>query len=141
MQIYGNVIAEGIAMGKVCFQHTDYDRFLLAYRPARADIEKIRFDNAVSQAKQDLNELIASGRTDKEGLEILKSHLTIVIDPSLENMVFSFIDQGLSAPKALLAALNDLSATFMSLTEDLLKERLADIADAGRRILRKLLAM
>ena len=96
MQIYGNVIAGGIAMGKLCFQHTDYDRFLKAYRPARADIEKIRFDNAVSQAKQDLNELIAAGRTTKEGLDILKSHLAIVIHPSLENMVFC-IDEN-SAP-------------------------------------------
>lgn len=141
MQIYGNVIAGGIAMGKLCFQHTDYDRFLKAYRPARADIEKIRFDNAVSQAKQDLNELIAAGRTTKEGLDILKSHLAIVIDPSLENMVFSFIDQGLSAPKSLIAAINNLTAALESLNDDITRERAADISDSGKRILRKLLAM
>ena len=34
MNIYGNVIAGGVAMGKVCFQHTDYDRFLKDYFPA-----------------------------------------------------------------------------------------------------------
>ena len=141
MQIYGNVIAGGIAMGKLCFQHTDYDRFLKAYRPARADIEKIRFDNAVSQAKQDLNELIAAGRTTKEGLDILKSHLAIVIDPSLENMVFSFIDQGLSAPKSLIAAINNLTAALESLNDDITRERAADVSDSGKRILRKLLAM
>ncbi len=141
MQIYGNVIAGGIAMGKLCFQHTDYDRFLKAYRPARADIEKIRFDNAVSQAKQDLNELIAVGRTTKEGLDILKSHLAIVIDPSLENMVFSFIDQGLSAPKSLIAAINNLTAALESLNDDITRERAADVSDSGKRILRKLLAM
>lgn len=141
MQIYGNVIAGGIAMGKLCFQHTDYDRFLKDYRPARADIEKIRFDNAVSQAKQDLNELIAVGRTTKEGLDILKSHLAIVIDPSLENMVFSFIDQGLSAPKSLIAAINNLTAALESLNDDITRERAADVSDSGKRILRKLLAM
>ena len=141
MQIYGNVIAGGIAMGKLCFQHTDYDRFLRAYRPARADIEKIRFDNAVSQAKQDLNELIAVGRTTKEGLDILKSHLAIVIDPSLENMVFSFIDQGLSAPKSLIAAINNLTASLDALDDDITRERAADVSDSGKRILRKLLAM
>lgn len=141
MQIYGNVIAGGIAMGKLCFQHTDYDRFLKAYRPARADIEKIRFDNAVSQAKQDLNELIAVGRTTKEGLDVLKSHLAIVIDPSLENMVFSFIDQGLSAPKSLIAAINNLTAALESLNDDITRERAADVSDSGKRILRKLLAM
>ena len=141
MQIYGNVIAGGIAMGKLCFQHTDYDRFLKAYRPARADIEKIRFDNAVSQAKQDLNELISVGRTTKEGLDILKSHLAIVIDPSLENMVFSFIDQGLSAPKSLIAAINNLTASLDALDDDITRERAADVSDSGKRILRKLLAM
>ena len=141
MQIYGNVIAGGIAMGKLCFQHTDYDRFLRAYRPARADIEKIRFDNAVSQAKQDLNELISVGRTTKEGLDILKSHLAIVIDPSLENMVFSFIDQGLSAPKSLIAAINNLTASLDALDDDITRERAADVSDSGKRILRKLLAM
>lgn len=141
MQINGKIIAGGIAMGKVCFQHTDYDRFLAAYRPARADIEKIRYTNAVSQAKQDLNELILSGRTDKEGQEILKSHLAIVIDPSLENMVFSCIDSGLSAPKALLSAIEDLSQPILLLSDEMIRERAADIADSGKRILRKLLAM
>ena len=141
MQIYGNVIAGGIAMGKVCFQHTDYDRFLKSYRPAKSDIEKIRFNNAVSQAKQDLNELIASDRTTKEGLDVLKSHLAIVIDPSLENMVFSFIDQDMSAPKAVIAAINSISASFDAVDDDFTKERAADISDSGKRILRKLLAM
>ncbi len=141
MQICGNVIAGGIAMGKVCFQHTDYDRFLKSYRPAKPDIEKIRFNNAVSQAKDDLNELIASGRTTKEGLDVLKSHLAIVIDPSLENMVFSFIDQDMSAPKAVIAAINSISASFDALEDDFTRERAADISDSGKRILRKLLAM
>ena len=139
MQIHGNVIAGGIAMGKVCFQNTDYSRYLAAYRPARSDIEKIRFNNAVLQAKQDLNELIASGRTDKEGLAILKSHLTIVIDPSLENLVFSYIDKGISAPQALNSSISDLSKSFTAQTDPYLRERLDDIADAGKRILRKLL--
>lgn len=141
MQIHGNVIAGGIAMGKVCFQNTDYSRYLAAYRPARSDIEKIRFNNAVLQAKQDLNELIASGRTDKEGLAILKSHLTIVIDPSLENLVFSYVDKGISAPQALNSSISDLSKSFTAQTDPYLRERLDDIADAGKRILRKLLAM
>lgn len=141
MQIHGNVIAGGIAMGKVCFQNTDYSKYLAAYRPARSDIEKIRFNNAVVQAKQDLNELITSGRTDKEGIAILKAHLSIIIDPSLENLVFSYIDKGISAPQALNSSISDLSKSFTAQTDPYLRERLDDIADAGKRILRKLLAM
>ncbi|MBR4755178.1 MAG: phosphoenolpyruvate--protein phosphotransferase, partial [Lachnospiraceae bacterium] len=80
-------------------------------------------------------------RTTKEGLDILKSHLAIVIDPSLENMVFSFIDQGLSAPKSLIAAINNLTASLDALDDDITRERAADVSDSGKRILRKLLAM
>ena len=141
MQIHGNVIAGGIAMGKIYFPRTDYSKHLKAYRASRSDIEKIRFSNAVAQAKQDLNELIASENHDSDSFDILKSHMSIVSDATLENKVFALIDQGISAPYALTSTIDVLSNSFQATTDPLFKERVADIRDAGNRILRKLLAI
>ena len=42
--------------------------------------DQIRYNNAVSQATQDIHELILRGSNDKESLDILKSHLFIISD-------------------------------------------------------------
>lgn len=141
MRIFGNIISEGVAMGQVCFPNTDYSKFFSAYKPARSDIEKIRYNNAVSQATQDIHELILRGSNDRESLDILKSHLFIISDVTLETKVNSLIDQGISAPFALEAAINELTNSFKALTDPLLKEKIEDIKDAGNRILRKLLVI
>lgn len=138
----GNVVVEGIAIGKIQFISADYEERIKAYVPGSAQEEKTRYEQAHTQAKADLDALVEKREelTESEA-EILEAHQMLIDDITLEDTVLGYLEGGESAPSAVLKAVADFKAMFEEIDDEYLKERQKDIIDVGNRLLRKLLGM
>ena len=96
-----------------------------------ASIEKDFFSKAVEAASLDLEVLAKQN-------DIFAAHIDLIQDPSLEESVFSFIDEGLNAESAVERAIKEIAEEFESIEDEYLMARAADMRDIGKRIMQKL---
>lgn len=142
MRVYGKVVVEGLATGKIQFINADYEERIAAYVPGSAEEEKERYRTAHSRAKEGLNELLKhKDELSESEADILEAHQMLLDDLSLEDAIQSCLEEGLDAPHAILKAVEDFKAMFDAIDDPYLRERQKDIIDVGNRILRKLLGM
>lgn len=102
-------------------------------------VEEKRLMEALAHAVAELEEL---GRAQGAGTEsaIFDVHRLILQDPELRDDTLARLGKdGLSAEAAWQDALLDLAKTYEGLSDTYMKERAADVMDAGGRVLRSLL--
>lgn len=142
MQKIGNVVVEGIAIGKIQFINADYEERINSYSAGGIDEETEKYQKAQSQAKDDLAELLSRREELSESeAEILEAHQMLLDDITLEDAILSYLEGGEAAPSAVLKAVADFKAMFEEIDDEYLRERQKDIIDVGNRLLRKLLNM
>ncbi|MCI8327176.1 MAG: phosphoenolpyruvate--protein phosphotransferase [Lachnospiraceae bacterium] len=142
LQKAGNVVVEGIAIGKIQLLNADYETGMNSYQAGGVEEEKERYQNAHVLAKNDLMELLNHREELSESeVEILEAHQMLIDDFSFEDAILGYLEQKLSAPSAVLKAVADFKAMFEEIDDEYLRERQKDIIDVGNRILRKLLNM
>ncbi|WP_040261719.1 phosphoenolpyruvate--protein phosphotransferase [Pseudomonas massiliensis] len=108
--------------------------------PARGEspaLERQRLETAVSQVREDLQQLIAGGAA-KSIRDIFTTHLEMLEDPDLIDEVSQRLQQGDSAAAAWVVVIDSAAARQESLGDALLAERAADLRDIGRRVLAQL---
>jgi phosphoenolpyruvate-protein phosphotransferase (PTS system enzyme I) len=103
--------------------------------------EKERLNQSIELAKTEL-ETVRERATEKFGSEeaaIFSAHLLVLLDPELKSAIEAKIETGMNAE----AALDEVSAMFISMFEamdnEYMQERAADIRDVSHRLLAKLL--
>ncbi len=142
MQIKGNVVVEGVAIGTLQFLNTDYEKQIEDYVAGEIAEEKGRYQEALESAKEELAKLLEKREQLAESeVEILEAHQLFLEDITLEDAVMGYLEQKMPAPLAVRQAVEDFKAMFESIDDDYLRERQNDIVDVGNRILRKLLHM
>lgn len=142
MEIKGSVVVEGIAAGFIRFLCQDYEKRLEGYVKESLEREKEKFEKARQGAASDLNNLLnhRENLSESEG-EILEAHQLLIEDISFQDGIYGYMEQGESAPDAVLKAVSDFKAMFDEIDDEYLRERQKDIIDVGNRFLRKLLGM
>lgn len=142
MQKKGNVVVEGIAIGRIQFINADYEERIKSYTAGTAEEEKEKYAKAHVKAKADLDNLLSHREELSESeAEILEAHQLLIDDITLEDAILSYIEEGNPAPSAVLKAVADFKAMFEEIDDEYLKERQKDVIDVGNRLLRKLLNM
>ncbi|MGN0290943.1 MAG: phosphoenolpyruvate--protein phosphotransferase [Lachnospiraceae bacterium] len=140
MQKKGNVVVEGIAIGRIQFINADYEERIKSYTAGTAEEEKEKYAKAHVKAKADLDSLLSHREELSESeTEILEAHQLLMDDITLEDAILSYIEEGNPAPSAVLKAVADFKAMFEEIDDEYLRERQKDIIDVGNRFLRKLL--
>lgn len=130
----GTPVSTGIAIGKILkLEKADLTPETSA--PKSADEEKGIYKTALENSTKELEDMLK--RVDGEKKDILEAHLSILTDPMLEEIVFSKIDSGnQNVEQALQVATDELSAQFLALDDEYMRERAADIQDESARIMR-----
>lgn len=142
MQKVGNVVVEGIAIGKIQFINADYEERIKSYSAGGIEEEKEKYQKAHALAKDDLAELLNhQEELSQSEAEILQAHQMFLDDITLEDAILSYLEGGETAPSAVLKAVADFKAMFEEIDDEYLRERQKDIIDVGNRLLRKLLNM
>ena len=133
----GTPVSDGIAIGNVLkLEKPNLTPEDYAVADGQADAEKEEFYKAIKTSKSELEGFIA--RVDGEKKEILTAHLSILEDPFLESLIMGKIDQGMNVQKALQEATDEISAQFMAIDDEYMRERAADLQDESARIMRHL---
>lgn len=142
MQKKGNVVVEGIAIGKIQFINADYEERMKTYTAGTAEEEKEKYQEAHTKAKEDLDSLLSKREELSESeAEILEAHQLLMDDITLVDAILNYIEEGNPATSAVLKAVADFKAMFEEIDDPYLRERQKDIIDIGNRLLRKLLGM
>ena len=138
----GNVVVEGVAIGKIQFLNADYEEQIKRYMTGTEEEEKKRYQEAHTLAKDDLESLLEDRDSLSESeAEIIEAHQLMIDDITFEDAILGYIEQKMSAPSAVLKAVDDFKAMFEEIDDEYLRERQKDIVDVGNRLLRKLLHM
>ncbi|MCE9530499.1 MAG: phosphoenolpyruvate--protein phosphotransferase [Planctomycetes bacterium] len=105
------------------------------------DVEIARFEEACNSVAQELDTLISrvSKEVGEDAAAIFRSHRVLLRDPGLANKVKREIQvHGVDAPTALDRALEEYTSLFARISDEYLRERMADIRDVISRIINRL---
>ena len=99
------------------------------------EAEKVKLDEAILKAKQDLDEIIHLPNQIDEIKEILQAHQMMMADPELYQGSIEAIEDGVSAYDAYLEIASQFCEMLSAVEDDYLKQRVKDIKDATQRVL------
>lgn len=136
---HGIGVSEGIRIGKA----------YIFERPKNIDVDKnitendvnseiIRFKEAVQKAAEEVNDLISrsEGVIGDDKIGVLKGQKSILADPAYTPEIEKLIRKKLfSSEKAVSQVTGKFAAVFENMKNEYMKERAADIKDAGSRLL------
>ena len=137
--LVGIGVSPGIAIGEVSLvdQRPLVDQSLL--EPAEVEEELLRFQQAVEQAREQLQKIkqaVSRQKHLREHLYILDTHLLILEDEMLIGETENAIKAQMNAEGALSQVLNQLRALFDNIDDEYLRERRSDVDAVGDRLLR-----
>lgn len=141
--LMGTGVSEGIAIGTAyVFSHAQApagDEFIPA---ERAETEILRFQSAVDTAIADI-EILTEKSAETLGAEkigVVKGQASILRDPTYSPEIVKLIKNELISPeKAVRQVTEKFAAVFDSMKNEYMRERAADVRDAGQRLLNTLL--
>jgi len=141
--IRGIVAVPGMARGTVQMLLAPDERDLHNYVQAAQDEEAKKYNLAHTASVQEVALMVETAKKDKrtEQAEIMEAHLSIMLDPALEESILAKIEQGVSAPVAVRDATEEIAQLFVGLENAYLRERGDDVRDVGSRIVRALLGI
>jgi len=132
-------ISPGIAVGPLFFYSTTV---IKAEKQAAADPEQEirRLEEAIEQAKVDLQAVLENSRKDLAGeAEIFEAHLMVLDDPVLLEQVAEDIrGLGVNAEYAWQQGMEKFAEMMASMEDEYMAARAADVRDVSQRVLRVL---
>lgn len=139
----GKGVVPGVAIGKIKLTSQDIGGYLEKYAAAGTAAEEEKLNKALIQAAADLTAIVARAKAagEEKQAEIMAAHELMVADPELKTAIVAKINDGISAPRAVLAASEEFALMLASLDNEYMKERAADVRDIGRRVARLLLGV
>ncbi|PKM58052.1 MAG: phosphoenolpyruvate--protein phosphotransferase [Firmicutes bacterium HGW-Firmicutes-3] len=143
MEYQGKAVVEGIGMGKVQLLLSAFDHELEAYEKESQEAEKDKLQKAIEGGLEQIDKILDQARnsTNKDQIAIMEAHVLMMHDPMLQDTIDRYIEDGLSAPEAILKASDEVAAILGSLDDPYIRERAADVKDVGNRIIRILLGI
>lgn len=129
----GEVVVEGIAIGRLQWIKEDYREKLKYYvsGSAEEEMEKCR------KAYQDVCELLADSM-EKEG-DLLEAYQLMLQDPIMHERIRDYIVSGQSAPMALMSLEDSLNRMFDKMDDPYIQERRNDVIDLRNYLMRNIL--
>lgn len=143
MTINGIGVSPGIAIGKACLlkkQEASLTGMLLR-NDADITAETEKFNNAVILSVHEVETMINNydQSQDKEGLEILETHIELLTDPQIsEDVTEKISKEKKNANDAVIEVIRDAVDLFKNMDDEYLSARAADVQDIGDRLLRNL---
>ena len=132
-------VSRGILRGKAyLFQHTAKPDVVPIIQESEVNVELGRFDQAVSRASHEIDELIASSteKLGKEELSVIKGQKTLLSDPAYCPEIQKLIREQLWKPeKAVAEVTGKYASIFEAMENSYMRERATDVRDAGNRLL------
>lgn len=133
-------VSPGIAIGRAFLLKSSYAAVtgitLETKGDAEAEIEK--YKNAVGEALAEIRNMISRTSGD-ENIEFLETHTELLSDPQIEEDVINKIrEESKNANDALIEVIASITGIFSNMQDEYMRERAADIRDAGNRILKHL---
>ena len=143
VRMKGIAAAPGIAIGKAYL--LDSEEFVVPRRrikPEEVEDEIAKFSRCLAETRRELlaikNKI--SEAMGSEHAEIFSAHLLVIEDPILINEVISKIEkENLSAESIFLDVMKKYINALSKTNDEYLRERVSDINDVGKRVLRNLL--
>ena len=97
----GNVVVEGVAIGKIQFLNADYEEQIKRYMTGTEEEEKKRYQEAHTLAKDDLDSLLEDRDSLSESeAEIIEAHQLMIDDITFEDAILGYIEQKMSVCSA-----------------------------------------
>lgn len=138
MMISGTGVSPGVIIGNALVikkQASTLTGIVIPGDDVAAEIEK--FDAAVNLSIADVNILInGDGTANKDGRDILESHIELLSDPQIkEDVIEQISTENRNVNDAVIIVINNAVAMFQSMEDDYLRARAIDVQDIGDRIL------
>ncbi len=129
----GVAASGGIALGAMRVYRPETPENQANRAAGSPEQERARFEAALLQGERELAALAA--QADTQGREILQAHQMMLADPELRSLVEGSIARGMTADRAVADATEQFAAMLLSLDDEYLRERAADVRDVGRRLM------
>lgn len=139
----GKGVISGIAIGKIMLVSQNIDGYLSAYGAGdiQAELEKVK------KALKDVTEILQTNvktlqeKNMPEQAAIMEAHRMMAQDPMMEESILAKVQDGVNAPRAVLAASEESATLFENMDDAYFRERAVDIRDVGRRIAKYILGV
>ena len=133
----GKPVNDAVAIGKaVLFEPDDISVPLMNTEDVDAELKRLK--DAKKLAASQLSKISETARKDigDEYAGIFESHIMLLEDPSLNDSIKELIqNQKLCAESAVNAASDLVASMFLSLKDDVMQTRAADVKDVSRRLI------
>ena len=141
--VAGLATARGFAVGPVFVYRGDGEIPVPEYQiePGREADELQRLKRAVLATRRDIEGLVAAlrARAGQEDVKVFECHLMLLDDPSLSSEVEQYVRKGrLNAEAAVRRTFNRARGQFARMNDPYFRERVRDLDDVERRLLKTL---
>jgi phosphotransferase system, enzyme I, PtsP len=136
--LHGIGASPGVAIGPAVFRGAPRVDLSAAEFPAgEPAVERARVRAALEKTRNDVVrvQLAAAREIDEEHALIFASHLLLLNDPALVERIDRGIEGGMSAPRAIAAALYEFETRLALVADDYIRERIDDVEDLRSRLL------
>lgn len=139
----GIAASPGIAIGKAFVLHPPAKPATEAgttSAPSDPATERARFEAALAASRAELTALRerVARKVGEAEAAVFDAHLMMLDDPALTEEVARSIREGLSAVDAVSQTVANIKAIFEAMEDEYMRERAADVADVGQRLIRHL---
>ena len=141
--VSGLAIARGFVSGPVFIYRGDGEipvpEYVVAEGEEQAELERLK--STIARIRCDLEKLIAAlrERTGRSDIRVFECHLMILEDEVLMSEIEGYVKEGrLNAEAAVRKAMGNARALFGKMHDQYFRERVRDIDDVERRLLKKM---
>ena len=140
----GIIASSGVAIGEAfVLKETDIQISEGALDPSEVESEIVRFKAAQAKTVEQLEAIKTSAlsRLGEEEAEVFEGHILVATDEELEEEVLDAVRELKPVDAALQTAINNNVAMLEGLDDPYLRERVADVKDVGRRMIKNILGI
>ena len=141
--IKGVAASPGIAIGKIyLWDSEDYNVHTYQVKESQISIEIVRFEEALIKTREEIIEIQKkiSGEMGGDHAEIFNAHLLVLEDRMLiEEVINKIKREKNNVERIFIDVLRKYCDIFAKMDDEYLRERMIDIQDVGKRVLRNLL--
>lgn len=142
-KLRGKGVISGIAIGKIMLVSQNIDGYLADYQAGNPQAEADKVKAALEAIAEILQHNVKTlqERNMPEQAAIMEAHRMMAQDPMLGDSAISKAEEGICAPRAVLAASEESAMIFENMDDAYFRERAVDIRDVGRRIAKHILGV
>ena len=142
-ELKGIPVSPGVAIGRAYVMHSEDSFNLPAHAIAEEDVSReiARFEDALTRTRAEILGIRKkiSHQIGRESSDIFNAHLMILEDRTLiEDVIAQIKERRVNCENAFAMVLKRYFTAFAQINDEYLRERIADIKDIGRRLLKNL---